>query len=1161
MPYADAALSDVYTQRSGEVFLSGIQALVRLPLIQIARDRATGLNTGGFISGYRGSPLGGYDLELARAKQHLDAAGIVVKPAVNEELAATAIWGTQQLQLSPGAKKDGVFGIWYAKGPGVDRSGDVLKHANAAGTSRHGGVLCLAGDDHGAKSSTIPHQTDHDFMSAIIPVLYPSGVHEFVRMGLLGLAMSRYSGCWISMKVISDTVESTATVDLANEAIEFVTPTDFALPEGGLNLRWPDDRWSQDYRLQHYKGYAAVAFGRANGVDRVVIDPPRAQFGIIASGKAFVDACEALSLLGIDDRVAGQIGLRLLKIGMPWPLDPVRTRSFSEGLQEILIVEERREIVEHQIKQHLFNWHSDVRPRIVGKFDEKDTLCLPLAQEISAELIAEVLMARLERIEMPADVRGALDARAAIIRSRETRLDSYLPPTLRIPHYCPGCPHNSSTHVPEGSRALAGIGCHFMAQWTDKRTETFTQMGGEGVPWMGIAPFTEEKHVFANLGDGTYFHSGILAIRQAVASGANITYKLLFNEAVAMTGGQHVDGKLDVVQLAHQLADEGVGAIRLLTKEPARYAKAILPKSASIQHRDAIDRVMEELRTLPGCTVMIYDQTCATELRRKRTRGLAPPAEARAYINPAVCEGCGDCSDQSHCIAIEPLETAFGRKRLVNQSACNSDLSCLKGFCPSFVTVKGAVPKKRAAATLPDTPLPVPMLPALPESAAYNIAVTGVGGTGVLTVGHIIGMAAHIDGIGAQVLDITGLAQKGGAVISHVRLARHAGAIAAQRIPSGATDLLLAADLVVAASKEGRHLISAARTRAVIDSHVTPVADFVRDRDFDFRPSATLSVIRRALQTEPHETDFHRLAAQLFGDTIAANLMLVGSAYQLGWLPVSEAALRRAIELNGVAVPLNLEAFRLGRFVAAFPERARSLLDNEEIAPPLAEMSLAQIIEHRAQHLTAYQNKRLARRYREAVARIAAAEAQLGTDDQLARAAAINYAKILAYKDEYEVARLYADPAFKAGLDETFEGSPALEVHLAPPFLARFDRNLGRPRKMAFGPWIFSAFRVLARLRWLRGTPLDPFGRGAERRRERQLIKTYEQGLALIAAELKPENYACATALAGLPDAVRGFGPVKMAALDRFDRDWPMLEAQFRNPSQHVPAGTSVAAE
>ncbi|MGH7035670.1 MAG: indolepyruvate ferredoxin oxidoreductase family protein [Stellaceae bacterium] len=1147
MPDAAIALSDVYTRKTGTVFMSGIQALVRLPLIQIARDRRAGLNTGGFISGYRGSPLGGYDIELQRAKSYLDAAGVVVKPAVNEELAATAIWGSQQLHLSPGARKDGVFGIWYAKGPGVDRSGDALKHGNAAGSSRHGGVLCVAGDDHGAKSSTIPHQTDHDFMSALIPVLYPSGVQEFVQMGLLGLAMSRYSGCWVSMKVISDTVESTATVDLAGEAVDFVLPTDFVLPADGLNLRWPDDRWQQDYRLQNYKGYAAIAFGRANSVDRIVIAPTRTQFGIVASGKAYADVCEALSLLGIDEEMAALIGLRVLTIGMPWPLDPVRIRDFSEGLREILIVEERREIVENQIKQHLFNWHSDLRPRIVGKFDENDAPCLPLAHELSAERIADVLVARLRRIEIPDDIRQALEARAATIRGRNGRLASYQPPTLRMPHYCAGCPHNISTRVPEKSRAIAGIGCHFMAQWTDKRTETFTQMGGEGVPWMGIAPFTDENHIFANLGDGTYFHSGVLAIRQAIASGANITYKILFNDAVAMTGGQVVDGNLTVERLIHQLADEGVRKIHLLTKEPKRYAHSRLPENTTVQSRDAIDRSMEELRQEPGCTAIVYDQTCATELRRKRVRGKAPPPEARAYINAAICEGCGDCSDQSNCIAIEPLETEFGRKRAINQSTCNSDLSCLKGFCPSFVTVTGGTVRKRIGASLPDLPLPSPPSANLLDASAYNIAVTGVGGTGVLTVAHIIGMAAHIDGVAALALDITGLAQKGGAVISHLRIARKAGDLRAPRIPSGGADLLLASDMVVAASSEGRHVISAARTRGVIDTHVTPVAGFIRDRDFDFHAAPTLTILDSAVQKPAYKRDFHLLAQKIFGDTIAANLMLIGCAFQRGWLPVSEAALLRAVELNGVAVELNREAFRAGRYVAAFPDRVEALLGTGRHEVAASEMDFADIIAHRVRHLTNYQNRRLAERYQQTVARISERETSLGAGDRLARAVAINYAKILAYKDEYEVARLFVDPAFHAGLNETFDGPFSIAFYLAPPFLARFDRNLQRPRKMKFGAAMLPVFRALAALRPLRGTPLDLFGWTTERRRERKLIATYEWGLALIAAQLAPSNYACAIALASLPDQVRGFGPVKMKALDRFDRDWQALENRFRN--------------
>jgi len=1155
MPNTKVALSDVYSHSSGAVVLSGIQALVRLPMVQIARDRRAGLNTGGFISGYRGSPLGGYDIALHRAQRELAGSGIVVRPAVNEELAATAVWGTQQLPLSPGRKKDGVFAIWYGKGPGVDRAGDAFKHGNAAGSSRYGGVLCLAGDDHGAKSSTIPHQSDHAFMSALIPILYPSSVHEFVRMGLLGIAMSRFSGCWVAMKLISDTVESCATVDLDGEDLHAVLPDDCEIPAGGLNFRWPDPSWQQDHRLQTYKGYAARAFGRANGVDRVVLDPGHVRFGIVASGKAFEDVREALALLGIGNDVAARIGLRLLKIGMPWPLEPSLVRSFSEGLEEILVVEERREMVENQIKQHLFNWRADVRPRIVGKFDEHDAPCLPLDNEISADLVAEVLVSRLRPLAMPEGLLARLEDRLAVLIARRKELARYVPPTLRLPYFCPGCPHNGSTRVPEGSRGLAGIGCHYMAQWMDRRTETFTQMGGEGVTWLGIAPFTSEEHVFANLGDGTYFHSGILAIRQAVAAGVNVTYKILFNSAVAMTGGQELDGQLSVPQLTRQLRDEGVRQIYLLAPDPDRYASAGLAEGTILRPREAIDVVMEEARRAPGCTAIVYDQMCATELRRKRHRGTAPPPAERAYIHPLVCEGCGDCSTQSNCIAIEPLETEFGRKREINQSACNSDLSCLKGFCPSFVTVTGGSVRKGAGIPLPDLPLQDPLqVPSrLGEGGVYNVVITGIGGTGVLTVGHILGMAAHIDEVGAMVLDMTGLAQKGGAVVSHVRLSRATNAVTAPRVPLAGADLILAQDVVVAASAECLRLGSPDRTRAIVDTHTAPVANFVHDRDFDFRMPQNLAEIERATRGPVMKRDFHTLAVRALGDAIAANMMIVGYAYQSGLLPLSEAALLQAVELNATSVEFNRQAFRWGRYAAAYPEQVDAALAGHGQQRPLAAMSLDEIIEHRMRHLAAYQGRRLAACYRDAVAKIRSAENRVAGKDAVARAVAINYAKLLAYKDEYEVARLFSDPAFKRGIDEVFDGSFTLSFHLAPPLLAPIDPNLRRPKKLRFGQWILPVFRFLAALRFLRGTPLDPFGRSEERRRERRLIRTYEDGLDLIASRLNAQTHAAAVALASAPDMVRGFGPVKLAALDKFDREWEKLRNAF------VEASTSPA--
>jgi len=1145
------SLDDVYTKNEGTVFLNGIQALVRLPLVQVARDRAAGLNTAGLVTGYRGSPLGGYDLALGKAKRYLEASGVVFRPAVNEDLAATALQGSQQLGLSPGARYDGVFGLWYGKGPGADRTGDAFKHGNAMGSARYGGVLCIVGDDHGAKSSTIPHQSEHTFAAATIPVLYPSSVHEFVRFGLLGIAMSRYSGCWVGLKTIADTVESTATVDLANERVTIVLPneSEFAIPPDGLNYRWPDDRWTQDHRLQNLKAYAALAFARANQIDRIVINPARAQYGIVASGKAYEETREALAWLGIDDALAETIGLRLYKVGMPWPLEPHGVRAFSAGLSEILVVEERREMVENQIKQALFNWPSDTRPRIVGKFDEKDQPVFPLDAELPAEGIAEILVSRLLKLDLPHDIRRHLVEAIEVWHRRRKHLDKYLPPSLRTPHFCAGCPHNTGTRVPAGSRASAGIGCHFMATWMDRNTETFTQMGGEGVNWLGVAPFTNEKHLFANLGDGTYFHSGILAVRQAVASGANITYKILFNDAVAMTGGQAVDGTLTVPQLTHQLRAEGVKDIYVLSAHPDSYAGADFASGTILKERDAVDRVQEILRETPGCSVMIYDQTCATELRRKRARGQRPAPTERVLINSAVCEGCGDCSAQSNCIAIEPLETEMGRKRAIDQNGCNVDMSCLKGFCPSFVTVKGATLRKGMGMAPPAARLPDPSLPALPGGiAAWNVAVAGVGGTGVLTVGRVVGMAASLDGVGALVQDVSGLAQKGGAVISHIRLGQRAENIAAPHIPLGHADLLLAADRVVGSSKEALTLISPQRSLAVVDAHNTPVANFIFDRNFNFREKDSLGEIEASTRGTM-VFDFHRLAVKALGDEIAANLMMVGYAYQRGLLPITAASLRRAIELNGVAVPFNLAAFDWGRHAAANPDRVMALVDTERSARALDDMSLDEVIEHRQAHLKAYQGRGLANRYKKLVEKVRARALAAGVGDDLTRAVAINYAKVLAYKDEYEVARLFLHPDFAEQMAQTFDGSPPVTFHLAPPLLARFDENLGRPRKMRFGPSLWHVFRVLKAMKWLRGTPLDPFGRSADRKRERALIRTYEQGIDQVLRKLNAENYAAAVRVAEAPDAVRGFGPVKSAALDKFDGEWPMLLAAMDAPA------------
>ncbi|WP_306050583.1 indolepyruvate ferredoxin oxidoreductase family protein [Oceaniradius stylonematis] len=1154
MNIAAVRLDDTYTASGGAVYMSGMQALVRLPMVQMRRDRAAGLNTAAFVTGYRGSPLGGYDQQLVRARKHLDPLDITFQPGVNEELAATAVWGTQQVGLSPGARKDGVLGIWYGKGPGVDRSGDVFKHGNAAGSAPHGGVLCLAGDDHTCKSSTVPHQSDHAFASAIIPCLYPSSIHEFLEIGLLGIAMSRYSGLWVGMKFISDTVETTSVVDLSAESRQFVIP-DFGLPPGGVNLRWPDPPLVQDQRLQEIKPYAALAFARANGVDQITMDSPKARFGIAGSGKAYEDVRQALFELGIGDDEAAHIGLRLYKVRMTWPLEPEGVREFSEGLEEVLVVEERREIIENQIKMHLFNWRADVRPRIVGKFDEHDRPFLSLSKALSVGAVARGIADRVLRLDGIDDgLRDRIGDRLAYLEERERFAESHVPAVTRQPHYCAGCPHNTSTKVPEGSRALAGIGCHYMVQWMDRNTETFTQMGGEGVPWTAIGRYTDEKHVFVNLGDGTYFHSGILAIRQAVSAGANITYKLLYNDAVAMTGGQPLDGSLTPQQLTHQLHHEGVGSIVLMSDNIDAYSAPDLPPGTDIRHRDEIDTVMKELREQPGVTAIVYVQTCAAEKRRRRKRGLMEDPDMRVLINPAVCEGCGDCSVQSNCIAIDPLETEMGRKRTINQSACNKDFSCVKGFCPSFVTVRGGELRKSARTTAPDvSALPVPDLPEMAPS--WNIAVTGVGGTGVLTIGGIIAMAARLENVAPLVLDMAGLAQKGGAVMSHIRLSAGDNPRKSPRIAPGGANVLIAADSVVAASRDGTVRCDPERTHAVVNAKLTPVAEFVRQRDFDFRKQTVEDTVRSVVRPDAHFHDFGKAAMAVAGDEIATNILMVGFAWQKGLIPLSADAIEQAIAINGVAVDANIDAFRWGRVMAHDPAAIEAMETRANGFKPMAEMTADELVRHRAAHLAAYQNETLAKRYRDMVARVASvAEDRLSrpTDrDALVRAVAHNFAKLLAYKDEYEVARLFADPAFDQYLNGRFAGNFKLSFNLAPPLLPGEDAD-GRPKKREFGPWMLRAMRVLARFKGLRGTRLDPFGYTAERRAERALIEQYEADVELALERLDEARFETLRDLLSVPEMIRGFGPVKEEAMAKAANERRRLHAELDRPPEQA---------
>ena len=1127
-----STLDDKYTRKSGRVFLTGTQALIRLPMLQRERDLAAGLNTAGFISGYRGSPLGNLDLGLWKAKAHLAEHHITFQPGINEDLAATAVWGSQQVNLFPGALYDGVFGLWYGKGPGVDRCGDVFRHANAAGSSKFGGVLVIAGDDHAAKSSTLPHQTEHVFKAVMMPVLYPANVQEYLDFGLHGWAMSRYSGCWVAFKALADTVETSASVNIDPAAVNPIFPPDFELPPDGLNIRWPDPPLVQEARLLNHKLYAALAYCRANGLNKLIIDSPTPKLGILTAGKSYLDVRQALDELGIDDALAAEIGIRLFKVGMVWPLEPEGVRHFAEGLEEILVVEEKRQLLEYQLKEELYNWKDDVRPRVIGKFDEigewsEGNWLLPATGELPVATIARVIAERIGRFFTS----PTIAARLALIESKQKAALTPIVLAERKPHFCSGCPHNTSTRVPDGSRAVAGIGCHYMVTWMDRSTSTFTHMGGEGVPWIGQAPFTQEKHIFANLGDGTYFHSGLLAIRQAIAAKVPITYKILYNDAVAMTGGQPVDGILSVARITRQLEAEGIEKMVVVAAEPEKYADIVdLAPNVPVRHRDELDAVQRELREYPGVSILIYDQVCATEARRRRKRGKMPAITKRVFINEAVCEGCGDCSVQSNCLSVVPVETAFGTKRQIDQSSCNQDFSCLKGFCPSFVTIEGGKLKKGNGAGRPtaaddeDWPiLPAPVLPL--TSRPYNLLITGVGGMGVITLGALIGMAAHLDGKGISTLDMTGLAQKYGAVFSHLRIADHPADIHAARIATGEAHAVLGGDLVVSASSEALSKMLEGHTRAIVSCTETPTADFTRNRDWHFPLTGLKQQLAETLgASNIRFIDAQHLASRLMGDALFGNMLLLGYAWQSGLVPVSARALEQAIVLNGTAIEANRQAFLWGRRAAVNPEKVA------KIAGPLGGLSASapsthELIVSRVAHLTAYQDAHLANHYLHRVNGVIA----IG-HDPLSRIVATQYARLLASKDAYEVARLYADGDFLPRLSEQFEGKCRPHFHLAPPLFSRPGPD-GRPKKITFGPWLLPVLKIIAKARRLRGSWLDPFRFTPENAVDRSLLANYEADLDLIIQRGVSNNDALA--LANWPDSVRGFGPVRAQAAIR----------------------------
>lgn len=1138
------SLDDKYAKLDGRIYLSGIQALVRLPLMQRLRDEAQGLNTAGFVSGYRGSPLGTLDEALWKAQKKLEQNHIKFVPGVNEELAATAVWGTQTTALIGPAKYDGVFAMWYAKGPGVDRCADVFKHMNHAGTAQHGGVLLVAGDDHGAYSSTLPHQSDHLFAACMVPVLYPCNVQEYLDLGLHAWAMSRFSGCAVGFKALADTVESSASVDANPFRLNLVLPTSFAMPKQGLNNRLSTDTLgvqakAQEALMQDYKIYAAIAYARANKLNRTMIDSAHAKLGIMASGKSYLDVLEALEELGIDETRAGEIGIRVYKVAMPWPLEPEGVREFAQGLDEILVVEEKRQIVEYQLKEQLYNWREDVRPRVVGKFDEKgewvndrgDWLLTSKA-DFSVAQIARVIAARIAKFHTSA----MIEERLAFLQAKESQLSKAANMPARSAYYCAGCPHNASTRVPDGSLALAGIGCHVMATSVfPESNKLTTHMGGEGAPWIGQSAFSKLDHVFQNLGDGTYFHSGSLAIRAAIAAKVNITYKILYNDAVAMTGGQPVDGSLSVWQLAWQLAAEGVERIALVSADTKRYQQGDpLPAPVSLHERHELDAVQRELRTIKGVTVLLYDQVCASEKRRRQKKGEWPLPVERVFINEAVCEGCGDCGEQSNCTALLPKETAWGRKRVVDQSACNTDYACVKGHCPSFVSVSGAIPRSRQKTTaqpLASASLTQPQLAACDKP--YNILINGIGGTGVITVGALLGMAAHIEGKAVSVLDMTGMSQKNGSVSSHVRIAQNHGAIRAQRIAAGEADLVLGCDILTSVAQDALAKMRPGRTHAVVNTHEQPTGQFARQADWQFPMEDAKALLKEALQDNVNYVDATRLAIALSGDAMATNLFMLGYAYQRGLLPVSCASLLQAISLNGVAVDANVQAFSAGR-LAAMDVQAfeRQYLPGETVVFHKS-FHLDDYIQSRVHDLTLYQNASYAARYQRWVERVRAKESGQGQGHALTKAVAQSLFKLMAYKDEYEVARLYTNGEFAKQLQQQFEGKLTVKWHLAPPLFASKDAQ-GRPIKSAYGAWIFTAMKCLAKLKFLRGTRFDPFGYTAERKMERQLIEDYGRLIDQWLEEVPPRQLAQWVDILSLAQQIRGFGHVKLATVETY---------------------------
>ena len=1105
MSRQDVTLHDKYDQEKTTVLLNGTQALVRLMLMQKARDRAAGLNTAGYVTGYRGSPLGAVDQQMNAAKADLEAADVLFHEGLNEDLAATALWGAQQAELRGEGKFDGVFGLWYGKGPGVDRSGDVMRHANFAGTSPNGGVLMAMGDDHTGESSTTLHQSDWAMVDAYMPVLSPAGVQEILDYGLYGYALSRFAGVWAGLKLMKDTVEVTSVVDASPDRMTFVTP-DFDMPEGGLNIRLVDDRIPQEARMVDYKRFATQAFARANKIDKRVWCKPGAKIGFVAAGKNWLDLVHALSLLGIDSDEAERLGITTYKVGQVWPLDTESFHEWAEGLDLIVVVEEKRKLIEVQIKEALFD-DAD-RPRVYGGTKAGELL---FSSKFALEPVGIAKCLGKVLIEEGRGSDGVQSGLKAI--SEAETADNAPELATRLPYFCSGCPHNTSTKVPKGSRAYAGIGCHYMVQFMDRDTLGYTHMGGEGANWIGEAPFSTRQHVFQNIGDGTYNHSGIQAIRAAVSAGTTMTYKVLFNDAVAMTGGQRNDGGLDAARIAHELVAMGVKHLALVYDEKEDIAFGDFPSSMTRHTRDELPTVQEKYSKLSGVSAIVYVQTCAAEKRRRRKRGKFPDPDKRVFINTDVCEGCGDCGVQSNCVSIVPVETELGRKRAIDQSSCNKDFSCLNGFCPSFVTVEGAKIRKQATADVDIGHLPWPIQPKI--DGTFNVVITGVGGTGVVTIGAVMAMAAHLDGKGAGMMEMAGLAQKGGAVHIHCRLANKPEDISAIRVATGECDVLIGGDLVVSAGSKTLGLMKTGRTGAVVNAHEIITGEFTRNTEFKL-PSDQLALSLQArLQERVSMFDASALAKTVLGDSIFSNMMLLGAVWQKGYVPLTRDAILQAVALNGAAVERNQRAFEVGRWAVLNPEAVEKLLNADVVELP---KTLDEKIAFRADHLVVYQSARLAKRYRNFVAKF--------ENPRLREAVAKGYHKVLAYKDEYEVGRLLQETEAKARAE--FDGDLTLSYHMAPPIFSKTGAN-GRPIKKQYGRGMARMFPLLARMKRLRGTPFDPFGYSPERRMERKMIKQYEADMRLVLGGLSAGSLDAAVALAELPLQVRGFGPVKEA--------------------------------